>query len=298
MARKRPPLHLLQLFEAAGRNMSFKKAGEELHITPSAISHQIKSLEEYLGVALFQRLTRGVKLTSAGLYYLQVVQELFQKLDHGTTVLKQNYTTPNLRISTLPSIARNIIIPNLSDFQQGNPNTKLRIETSMNSVDLRYDEFDLAIRFGKGTWVGAETEKLFNVEVTPVCSPEFLQAHPMTSINDIHHVPLIYLTNFENSWKSWCDEIGIKNEVSTTSLAFSSYEATIQAAEQGIGLALAVIPLEYNAFTKGTLVRPFAEKSRFMYDCYAVYRNSDKNRSDIAAFLNWFKQLTAQRTEI
>ena len=103
MARKLPPLHLLQLFEAAGRHLSFKKAAEELYLTPSAISHQIKALEEHLDITLFKRLTRGVQLTPAGVNYLEVVKDVFQRLDHGTMSLKQRFCAQSLRISTIPS---------------------------------------------------------------------------------------------------------------------------------------------------------------------------------------------------
>ena len=148
MARRLPPLHLLQLFEAAGRHSSFKKAAEELFLTPSAISHQIKSLEKNLGIVLFKRATRGVKLTSAGEKYITTVQEIFHLLDHGTTSLKQEFSAQAqstlLKISTISTIASNIIIPNLELFQQEFPAMELRRETSSERMDLRYDEFDLA----------------------------------------------------------------------------------------------------------------------------------------------------------
>ena len=129
MARKLPPLHLLQLFEAAGRHLSLKKAAEELFLTPSAISHQIKALEENLGIVLFTRLTRGVALTSAGANYLMVVRDVFERLDQGTKVLKQQFSSQSLRISTIPPIATNIIIPKLGLFRQPFPDFELRIDT-------------------------------------------------------------------------------------------------------------------------------------------------------------------------
>jgi len=142
MARKLPPLHLLQLFEAAGRNLSFKKAAEELFLTPSAISHQIKALEENLGIELFIRLTRGVQLTPAGKQYLGVVQKVFQTLDKGTTSLKQQFSSGSLRITTFTAMTNNIIIPNLSLFQTEYPEFVLDIDTKSQVVDLRYDDFD------------------------------------------------------------------------------------------------------------------------------------------------------------
>jgi LysR family glycine cleavage system transcriptional activator len=291
MARKLPPLHLLHLFEAAGRNLSFKKAGEELHLTPSAISHQIKALEENLAIQLFRRLTRGVELTAAGHSYLAVVQEIFQKLDKGTAILKQRYASTCLRITSFPSIASNIIIPRLSQFQSEFPDIELRIETGMNVVDLRYDEYDLALRLGDGDWPGVVSEKLFDIEVTPVCSPEFARKHQLTDIKQIADVPLIHFSVIEDSWQTWAKAVGLNDISSITSLSLGSYDAVIHAAQQGLGLALGALPLERAAITKGNLYRPFLEKIDFPQACYAVYREHDQNRDDICAFLNWMKQL-------
>jgi LysR family glycine cleavage system transcriptional activator len=160
MARKLPSLHLLYLFEAAARNLSFKKAAEELFLTPSAISHQIKALEENLGIALFTRLARDVKLIVAGTSYLAVVQEVFQKLEQGTLQLKKQYFSQSLRIPTVPTIASNIVIPRLSLFRQDFPEIELNIETSTDLVDLCYEEFDIALRLGKGDWPGVTSEKM------------------------------------------------------------------------------------------------------------------------------------------
>jgi len=291
MARKLPPLHLLHLFEAAGRNLSFKKAGEELHLTPSAISHQIKALEENLQLQLFKRLTRGVALTAAGHDYLAVVQESLQKLDQGTTALKQKHASPVLKIATFPTVAANIIIPRLGLFQSLYPDIELRIETGMNLVDLRYAEIDLAIRIGEGEWPGVTAEKLFDMHVTPVCSPSFAQQHELKNIEQIKQVPLILLSTMEDSWVNWSDKVGLKLTKPKYSLALGSYDAVIQAAEQGLGLALGALPLEYSAIDNARLVRPFADKSYFPQACYAVCRPHDVNRPDIRAFLDWFKQL-------
>ncbi len=291
MARKLPPLHLLHLFEVAGRHSSFKKAGEELHLTPSAISHQIKALEENLGISLFNRLTRGVGLTSAGQHYLLVVQDVFQRLDHGTASLKQKFSSPALRISTFPSISSNMIIPRLSLFQAEFPEIELRLETGLNLVDLRYDEIDLAIRLGDGNWEGVISEKLFDIEVTPVCSPEFAEKHQLHNIRQILEVPLLHLSTMGDSWSKFAMAFGMNGVESNTHLSLSSYDGVIQAAHQGLGLALGALPIESPAINQGQLIRPFDEKVFFPHACYAVYRPHDKQRQDICDFLNWFKKL-------
>jgi LysR family glycine cleavage system transcriptional activator len=290
MARKLPPLHLLQLFEAAGRNLSFKKAAEELFLTPSAISHQIKALEENLGITLFTRQARGVKLSVAGTAYLAVVQEVFQKLEQGTLQLKKQYFSQSLRIATFSTIASNIVIPRLSLFQQAFPEIELNIETSTDLVDLRYDEIDIALRLGKGDWPGVISEKIFDLQVSPMCSPAFAQKHKLSSVSQIPHVPLIKLSNMEDAWSTWAKNVGLTGLELHSSLSLGSYDAVIQAAQQGLGLALGALPLENSALSNAQLVKPFKEQIQFEQSCYAVYLPQDKRRQDISVFLRWFKQ--------
>lgn len=295
MARSLPPLHLLQLFEAAGRHSSFKKAAEELFLTPSAISHQIKSLENNLGIVLFKRATRSVKLTPAGEKYIATVQEIFHLLDIGTSSLKRDFSVQAqltlLRISTIPTIASNIIIPNLGLFQKAFPSIELRIDTSMELIDLRYDDFDLALRLGDGNYPEVISEKIFDLQVTPLCSPEFAKKHNLCKVEQIQSVPLIQHANMKNSWLQWSDAVGIANVGSQHSLSLGSYDAVIQAAQQGLGLALGATPLENLALKSGLLVQPFKEKNPFSPKCFAVYHPRDKQRNDIHSFISWFKRL-------
>jgi LysR family glycine cleavage system transcriptional activator len=290
MARKLPPLHLLQLFEAAGRHLSFKKAAEELHLTPSAISHQVKALEENLGIVLFTRLTRGVQLTPAGEHYLLVVKDIFARLNQGTTSLKQRFSSQSLRISTIGTIASNIIIPRLNLFQHKFPNIELRIEISTNVIDLRYDECDLGIRIGEGRYPGLHSEKIFDLHVTPMCSAEFYQQHQVQHLEQILELPLIRLSSHEGGWSEWGEGVDISGVESKSTLSLGSYDAAIQAAQQGLGLALGAVPLENINLTSGRLVRPFKEQTLFPQACYAVYRSHDQHRPDIRQFIEWFKQ--------
>jgi len=289
MPRKLPPLHLLHLFEAAGRNLSFKNAAEELFLTPSAISHQIKSLEENLGIILFIRQARGVKLTIAGENYLRVVQVVFQNLEQGTTLLKRQYCAQKLRITTFPTLASNFIIPRLGLFQQQFPDIELTIETNIGLIDLRYDEYDLALRLGDGTWPGVTSDKIFDLHVSPVCSPDFAEKYRLKKIEQILDVPLIKLSSISDSWGRWLESVGILEQEPKSSLSLGSYDAVIQSAQQGLGLALGALPLENAALKDGLLIKPFKELIQFDQSCYAVYRPQDKDRQDINAFLIWFK---------
>lgn len=290
MARTLPPLHLLKLFEAAGRNLSFKKAAEELYLTPSAISHQIKSLEESLGMALFSRQARGVKLTTAGTHYLTVVQDVFERLEEGTAKVKLQFAKQSLRITTFSTLASSVIIPRLALFQQEYPEIELLIETGTELVDLRYDEFDIALRLGDGNWPEVISEKMFDLQVSPMCSPAFAQAHQLKNVEQILSAPLIKLSNMPDAWITWLETVGKTRLDLRYCLSLGSYDAVIQAAQQGLGLALGALPLENPALANGTLIKPFNEHIQFPQSCYAIYRPQDKYRDDITAFLSWFKQ--------
>ena len=282
-----PALHLFSIFEAAARHENFKQAASELFITPSAISHQIKALEDFLGFELFQRKSRGVALNAAGKVYLHYVQQGLSKLEEGTKVISNKFSSPSLKISTFPTMASNVIIPQLSDFQQIHPTIDIRIETGMNLTDLRYDDCDLAIRMGRGDWPGVTIKKLLNLTIHAVCSASFAEKHQLTSPEQISQVPLIDLANMDNIWRSWVEAMQLPEMQYQHKLTFSNYDASLQAAEQGLGLALAVMPIEYALVERNLLVLPFDKATPFQQSLYAVYREDEQNSHEIHCFLDW-----------
>ena len=287
MAKKLPALHLFSIFEVAARLENFKLASEELFITPSAVSHQIKSLEAYIGFELFHRKSRGVELNAAGKMYLHYVQQSLDLLDQGTKKITNKFSSPSLKISTFPTMASNVIIPQLGHFQSAHPDIDIRIETGMNVTDLRYDDFDLAIRLGDGNWPGVHVKKLLNLNIVAVCSPTFAKIHKINKIEQVNHLPLIDLSNMENIWQTWANALNIIDINSDHKLTFSNYDASLQAAEQGLGLALAVMPIENLLVERNLLIKPFNENIPFHLSLYAVYREEDSERHDIKCFLDW-----------
>jgi len=287
MSNKLPALHLFGIFEAAARHENFKQAASELFITPSAVSHQIKALEAFLGFELFQRKSRGVALNAAGKVYLHYVQQGINNLEQGTKVVRNKFSSPSLKISTFPTMASNVIIPQLSHFQQKHPDIDIRIETGMNVTDLRYDDCDLAIRMGRGDWPGVAVKKLLNLTVHAVCTEGFAKKHKLTSPEQISQVPLIDLANMDNVWRTWAKAMRLPEMQYQHKLTFSNYDASLQAAEQGLGLALAVMPIEYALIERNLLVLPFEQAANFEQALYAVYREEDLNRHDIHCFLDW-----------
>ena len=287
MPKKLPPLHLLSIFEAAARCENFKKASEELFITPSAVSHQIKALEEYLGFELFQRKSRGVSLNSAGKLYLHHVEQGLEQFEKGTKKVISKFSSPALKISTFTTMASNVIIPQLELFQNAHPEIEIRLETGMDDTDLRYEDYDLAIRVGNGDWPGVVAKKLFDIEVHAVCSPGFAKKHNLTSPEQIKNIPLIDMTYMSNIWNRWAEYLNLPTQNYEHKLTFSNYGSCLQAAEQGLGLALALMPIENSLLSKGLLVSPFKEQVHYDQSLYAVFKPEDEDRHDIHCFLKW-----------
>jgi LysR family glycine cleavage system transcriptional activator len=287
MARKLPPLHLLNIFEVSARLESFKLASEELFITPSAISHQIKSLEKFVGFDLFHRKSRGVALNPAGKVYLHYIQQSLTLLEKGTNIVINKFSSPALKISTFPTMASNVIIPQLSHFQNKHPDIDIRIETGMKLADLRYDDFDIAIRVGSGDWPGVVATKLLDLKVAAVCSPSLVEKYKISSLSQLNTLPLIALSDMDNAWQEWGEALNITNINLDHKLTFSHYDAALQAAQQGLGLALALTPIENPLFGRNLLVNPFGQEAPYSRSVYAVYRAEDKDRHDIQCFINW-----------
>lgn len=290
MARKRLPLHLVNIFEAAARHQSFKLASEELFLSPSAISHQIKTLEQYLGFDLFIRKSRKVELNAAGKMLLSYVQQSLKILDQGTQLTVNKFSSPVLKISTFPTMASNVIIPQLGLFQSAHPNIDIRIETGLNLNDLRHDDIDLALRLGRGDWPDVGKKKLMDISIAALCSPSFANKHQLTSIEQLSHLPLIDLSNMENIWQTWSKASNIELINLAHKLTFNSYESAIQAACQGLGLVLAMLPIENSLLNSNLLIQPFVTNVPFKHALYAVYRPEDENRHDIQCFIDWLMQ--------
>ena len=287
MAIKIPPLHLFSIFEASARLESFKLASEELFLTPSAVSHQIKSLEAYIGFPLFIRKSRGVSLNSAGKMYLSYVQQGLEQLEQGTKAVKRKHLLPSLKISTFATMATNVILPQLGLFQQAHPEIGIRIETGLDITDFRYEDFDLAIRIGDGDWPNVSMKKLLDIKVAALCSQAFADKHQLTSVEQVKDVPLIDLNSMENIWQTWAEANGLKSITFDHNLTFNNYESSLHAAEQGLGLSLALMPIENSLVHRKILINPFNSTVPFGRSLYAVYREEDKDRHDIQCFLNW-----------
>lgn len=289
-----PPLQLLRTFETAARLLSFKDAALALHVTPSAISHQMKQLEEHLGIDLFSRVNRGLQLTAAGLQYRHEVADALARLTRSTDDLHRRFGRPALRASILPLMAADLIIPALQSFQTMHPEIELRIETSIEMVDFAKSDLDVAIRFGLGDWPGLASEKICNIIGTPVCSAGYARDNNLKEIEDIRRCQLIGLPVQERAWERLAEAAGVVDFKPEHSLFLDSLLSTSRAAEQGLGLAIGLFPIMSPLLQSGRLVAPFPIWVPIPEGHYMVWRPEDSDRPALTAFRDWIRNLMSE----
>ncbi|MCK5791079.1 MAG: LysR family transcriptional regulator [Ketobacter sp.] len=294
MAYKGPSLQTLRVFQVAARELSFKRAAAELNVTPSAVSHQIKGLEQQLQFSLFRRLNRALGLTPAGEELLQAVDLHLSQLQRAVGQVSRRHGAPAIRAHILPFMATEIVIPKLYEFQQDNPGLELRIETSYSSSEqFTLSDCDLGVRFGTGSWPGLMAEKLMSLRVTPVCSPEFQRQHKMKTLADIRGKTLINLPMEPNPWQRLAEESGIAPLPPHQEITLDNYLSNLTAAEQNLGLALGLLPMAFPMLQKNRLIAPFDVHFSIDESYWVVYRPQDAQRPEVQTFKRWLIGLFA-----
>jgi LysR family glycine cleavage system transcriptional activator len=299
-----PPLNALRAFEAAARHLSFRKAAEELHVTPAAISHQIKTLEDYLGVQLFRRLNRSLQLTEAGQAGLPCVREGFECLAKGVERITANEGAGILTVSVTPMFAAKWLVPRIHRFARAHPQIDLRIAASMAVIDSRRstalsvvefhkDNVDVAIRFGSGDYPGMHVERLFWPVVVPVCSPLLLDgAHPLNDPVDLRYHTLLhhdarFLEDAWPSWETWLAAAQVKGANPRRGPRFNTPTLALEAAIGGQGVALSLLNLVNDEIEAGRLVVPFDIPTRLGIAFYVVCPESTAETPKVQAFRDW-----------
>ena len=242
MTRRLPSLNALRAFEAAARHLSFTKAAEELHVTQAAISHQVKSLEEQLGLPLFRRLNRRLLLTDAGQTYVSSLTEAFDGIAEATERATAQSGGGSLRISTLPSMAAKWLLPRLARFRTRHPEIDVFVSASHGLADFRRDDLHLAIRYGKGTYPGLEAVLLMDDDIFVVCSPQLLAAGPpLSTPADLRHHTLLHDTSVEagrRDWRNWLERAGETGVDPDRGPGFSDANLILEAVMASEGVAL------------------------------------------------------------
>jgi LysR family glycine cleavage system transcriptional activator len=243
MPRSLPPLTALRTFEAAARLGSFTRAARELHVTPAAVSHQIRGLEEYLGVTLFRRTTRRLVLSEQSVAAAESLREAFERIGQGVEQLRSSGHGGALSVSATPAFATRWLVGRLAKFQRQHPHVQLHIKASPSPVDFDQDEVDVAIRIGRGASDGVVAIKLFNEWVAPVASPAFLRQHPVRRPADVAKSVLLHDDSMRRAgrpqgWQEWFRAAGVSQADARHGTHFDDGHLALQAAAAGGGIAL------------------------------------------------------------
>jgi len=296
-----PSLDLLTGFEAAARHLSFTKAGEELFLTQSAVSRQIKDLEEQLGVALFHRRHRALVLTDAGQQFYAAAAQVITTMRTATERLRaQSGRKRPLSLTTTHSFAALWLIPRLAGFTRTHPGVDVRITADTRVQDLDRDGLDLAIRHGPPSLAGPHAVRLFGERVLPVCSPKLLKKNPLREPADLkNHCLLVYDDPEARHpwlhWKSWLEVAGIPDLRPVATLSFSGFEQIIPAAVAGHGVALGRSPLVKDLLATKELVAPFKTSADPARAYFAITAKTAAGRPEVAGFVEWLKEEAAKR---
>ena len=283
-----PPIQLLAAFEASARCASFKVAAKELNVTPSAVSQQIKALEQRLGLTLFVRKTRAISLSSAGEAFYQVASQTLNGYEAGYAQFKEQHYSAALNISMFSYIANEVVIPKLGRFQQDNPHIDLIIETSMEVQDLASSDLDCAIRFGTPPWENCQHELISSVSLNILASKQYLENNPIHQLSDLQGQTFIHIRTNVNDWQTLLAEHRITPK---KELFFNSYTAAIKAAEQGLGIVMGLFPTTDKIVREGKLVALFPEHIPIEDAYYFVSKPNDSKQESYKLVHTWLKEL-------
>jgi LysR family glycine cleavage system transcriptional activator len=292
MARRLPSLNALRAFETAARNQSFTLAARELFVSHAAISRHIRDLEDWLGVALFNRTGRGVTLTDAGTRYGRDLTPLFDRLAGATREVMTGGRLRSLTVSVEPSIASRWLVPRLGRFNELHPDIELSVDPQNRLVDFHTGEADLGIRYGAADWLNVEAQKLSDVEVFPVCSPKLIAGREDLTPEDLADYYLLHEQR-KDWWDNWLAAARVDAAQGWRGTIFQNHLA-IEAAEAGQGFALGDQILCTDAIIDGWLLRPFSIDIREPYSYYIVRAKRTKESAPGRAFREW---LTGEMAE-
>ena len=293
MVKKLYPLNSLRAFESSARQLSFVKAAEELHVTPAAVSHQVKKLEEYLGLQLFRRLSRGLLLTESGQVLLSELREVFLRLDEAMERVLESETRGALTISVAPMFTVKWLVPRLQRFDALHPHIDVRMSSSLSVIDFQRDAFDAAIRLGRGQYPGLTAVKLFDETVTPMCSPRLLQgSHALRSPDDLQRLVLLHDDSMgfdpaAPNWDRWLEAAGATRVDTSRGPRFSQPDHALQAAIDGAGVVLGWQYLAADDLVAGRLVQPFSLVLPLGSAFYLVYPKAYADRPKLVSFRDW-----------
>lgn len=285
--RKLPPLNALRSFEAAARHLSFTKAAEELFVTQAAVSHQVKALEDYLGIALFLRRNRALLLTEAGQGYYLEIRQMFEQLTLATSKIMLASEQGSLTVCVPPGFAILWLVPRLSRFHEQHPEVDVRLKAVDEITGSLTDYVDIAIYYGRGSWTGVKAYRLHKEFLIPVCSPLLLQGpKPLTTPADLKKHTLLH-DETRNAWREWFELVNEEPPAKKSGPVFSHSALALKAAVHGQGIALANSVLAKPELDSGHLVRVFPQVLPTNDAFFMVCRESQADVGKVARFRDW-----------
>ena len=290
-----PPLPAVRAFEAAARHGGFQSAGEELHVSAGAVAHQVKQLENWLGVILFQRLARGVVLTPAGRQYAEALRPLLNGLAEASEAVKRHGDERVVTVTSVPSLVARWLMPRLGQLREQHPEIDMRVLASLHPVDFAREGVDVAIRLGKGPYPGLKSDVLLEEWFSAVCSPAFKAAAPdLREPSDLLRYPLLHdevemRIPEEVSWARWLQAFGVHYSGAARP-SFSHTYLTLEAAANGQGVAIAAEAFIEEDLRSGRLVRLFPQRVLGPYRFHLLRPAESEARPAVKAFCDWIKR--------
>ena len=302
MARKLPPFASVRAFEAAARHCSFKEAGLELTLTPSAISHQVKSLEDFFGTLLFYRHPSGLELTEAGEHYLNDLTTILDQLESATNNVMSLQESSSITINLLPSLASTWLVSRIPSLMADHPEISVRMVTTVEPLDFKSSEIDIAISYLKKSDIqktvkpGFIVDLLFDEVITPVCSPEYIATNgPFVEIADLLKNAPIYCDTECDEWQQWCEAAGVVYNEPSWRVVVDSRALALKAAVDGLGIAMGRTPIHNGYITDGRLIAPFPSELVTGYAYYLIYTERKGQMRSIQKLRKWLLDASVEQ---
>lgn len=295
MPQSLPPLTALRAFEAAARHSSFSRAARELHVTPAAVSHQIRGLEKYLDLTLFHRKGRRLVLTEQGQVAAEQFREGFERLSEGVALLRGDGDRGTVTLSVTTAFASRWLLPRLGRFLRRFPGIDLRLRSGSQPVDFDQDDVDLAIRIGRGGVGGARTTPLFAERVVPVVKPSYMRHHRIRRPADLERVPLLHDDSMRSvgrrsGWSEWMSRAALRDVDTSRGLHFDDGHTVLQAAAAGYGVALGRLGYAVEDLESKRLRVPFGPMLDLRVQYYLLFPEARRAAPAVVSFRTWLEQ--------
>ncbi|MGB0941887.1 MAG: LysR substrate-binding domain-containing protein [Marinomonas sp.] len=302
MRRYLPSSTALKCFEASVRHLSFTRAAQELHLTQSAVSRQIRNLEEFLSRDLFIRLNKRLVLTGTGAAYYKEVVPLLDSMESACLkMLHREDEKISLQLASLPTLASFWLVPKLANFQRAHPQFNIKVNAMDVTDNLDPKQVDVILHYGGDHWPKGVSHHLMNEYVIPVCSPALLAEKGLTvntaKRSDISHFPLMHLTSRSNAWSEWMAQ----QELAASHLTgpgFEHFHMLLEAAKSGMGVAIMPTMIVKEALASGALVAPFGEACMTPHEYFLSYPANKADLEQVVTFRDWLLEQVDPQTQV